>query len=157
MSPYNNKGQWVSTYPNPQNKPIVEGYRICALHFAEAPWVDWDKDIIYKMENTATGMFKNETLALEHDSGAIPITREELLRATSKDYIMNEEPDRASIGRPAIMGIDYGPVNSDSSNTVISIVQPRGDKLQVVFAKKFVGKQASYTFIHNEVPRLMKK
>jgi hypothetical protein len=55
------------------------------------------------------------------------------------------------------MGVDYGPVNSENSNTVISIVQQRGHGLEVVFAKKYVGKEADYAFIHKDIPRLMKK
>jgi hypothetical protein len=56
------------------------------------------------------------------------------------------------------MGIDYGPVNSENSNTVISILQLRGNgEYHVVYMKKFLGKEADYAFIHKEVPRLMQK
>jgi len=56
------------------------------------------------------------------------------------------------------MGIDYGPINSTESNTVISIVQLRGiNEYRVVYMKKFLGKEADYGFIHDEVPRLMEK
>lgn len=135
----------------------MEGYRVCLLHFAHSPWVNWEKDVIYKMENTSTALFYNETLGLEYDAGAIPITKEEVIRACNSDIRMKEEPDDTSRGRLSIMGIDYGPVNSDNSNTCISIVQERDGKMQVVYAKKFLGKEADYSFIHKEIPRLMKK
>jgi hypothetical protein len=31
------KGEWVSTYSNTKDKPTLEGYRVCLLHFAKAP------------------------------------------------------------------------------------------------------------------------
>ena len=135
----------------------MEGYRVCLLHFAESPWVDWHRDVIFKMENHSTGLFYNETLGLEYDSGAIPITKEELIRACNPELPLSETPDRRSIGRPSIMGIDYGPVNSENSFTCVSILQERGGKLQVVYAKKFLGKESDYSFIHEEVPKLFKK
>lgn len=109
------------------------------------------------MENTSKALFHNETLGLEYDSGSIPITKEELIRACNSDFRMTGEPGKQSKGRKSIMGIDYGPVASDTSNTVVTILQERGGTLQVVYAKKFVGKEASYGHIHREIPKLMKK
>lgn len=136
---------------------MVEGYRICRLHFAHSPWVDWDKDILYKRENQSKALFYNETLGLEYDAGSIPITKEELMRSCNTEFRMTGEPDKHAKGRRSIMGIDYGPVASDSSNTVITILQEREGRLQVVYAKKFTGKEASYAHIHEEIPKLMKK
>lgn len=152
----NTKGQWVSTYTT-NNKSPLEGYRVCLLHFSESPWVNWQNDIIYKRENTSKALFYNETLALEYDAGSIPITREEIIRACSPELKMDPEPDKSSKGYPSILGIDYGPVNSEDSHTVISISQVRNGILQIVYAKKFLGKEASYAYIHKEIPKLMQK
>lgn len=151
------KGEWVSTYDSATTKPFLEGYRVCLLHFAHAPWVDWQRDVITKMENTSTALFYNETLGLEYDSGAVPITKAEIIAACNSDMMLSEDPPPDCIGRPSIMGIDYGPVNSQSSFTCISIIQQRENKLQVVYAKKFIGKEADYSFIHEEIPKLFHK
>jgi hypothetical protein len=55
------------------------------------------------------------------------------------------------------MGIDYGPINSENSHTVITIMQKRGDRYHVVYIKKFLGKEADYAYIHKVVPDLMEK
>lgn len=55
------------------------------------------------------------------------------------------------------MGIDYGPVNSDKSFTNISIVRRRSGQFEVLYGKRYVGKEAEYSFIHSDVVRLMKK
>lgn len=69
---------------------------------------------------------------------------------------MREKPDTLAGSYKSVMGIDYGPVNSTDSYTIISIVQLRGDgKFHNVYAKRFTGKEADYAFIHQEVPRLM--
>jgi len=151
------KGEWVSTYSTAGNRPYIEGFRVCLLHFAHSPWVDWQSDVMYKMENTSTALFYNETLGLEYDSGAIPITEEELMRACNDLRKLSDDVPSDCIGRPSIMGIDYGPVNSENSRTVITILQQRGSKIVVVYAKKFLGKEADYAFIHEEIPKLFAK
>lgn len=151
------KGEWVSTNTNPSKPPIHEGFRVCALHFSHSPWVDWQKDIINKMENQSQQLFYNETLGLEYDSGSVPITRQQLLNACDDNTPLNELPDKHAQGRVSIMGIDYGPQNSDNSNTVISILQERGGYLQVVYAKKFLGKEADLSNVHEEIPKLMER
>ncbi len=152
------KGEWVSTYSQASLPPELTGYRVCLLHFAKAPWVDWNKDILQKRRNVSTALFKNEVLALEHDEGVAPITRKELITACVESSPMNEEPSSLEKSYESVMGIDYGPINSTESNTVISVVQMRAEgMMHVVYAKKFIGKEADYVFIHNEVPRLMAK
>lgn len=135
----------------------MEGFRVCLLHFAHSPWVDWQRDVIYKMENHSAALFHNETLGLEYDSGSSPITKEEIIRACNPNQPMVEEPRPGDTAQLTIMGIDYGPVNSDSSYTCVSIVQENAGKFQVKYAKKFTGKEADYSFIHEEVPKLFKK
>ena len=55
------------------------------------------------------------------------------------------------------MGVDYGPVNSDRSNTVVTILQERAGEYRVVWMKKFKGKEADYAHIHRELPKLFEK
>lgn len=150
------KGEWVSTYSALQ-KPQIEGFRVSALHFSHAPWVDWQKDIIYKMENQSRQIFYNETLGLEYDSGSVPITKQELINACDENTPLLPEPDAHAKGRLGIMGIDYGPVSSENSNTVVVVLQERGGYLQIVYAKKFLGKEADPAYIHEEIPKLMEK
>ena len=109
------------------------------------------------MEHQSTALFHNETLGLEYDSGSIPITKEEIIAACNPDLRMQPTPDKHAVGRTTIMGIDYGPVNSEKSHTCISIMQEREGNIQVVYAKKFLGKEADYSYIHKEVPRLFKE
>ena len=72
---------------------------------------------------------------------------------------MHHRTDAGSTGTAInVMGIDYGPVNSDQSYTCISIVRViDSDKFEVMWGKRFVGKEAEYSFIHKEIPRLMEK
>mgnify|MGYP006409376129 CR=1 FL=1 len=150
-------GRWVQTG---EEDATVEGWRVCLLHFSKAPWVDWQKDVIEKMKITSKAIFYNETLALAFDDGVAPVTRSQVKKCCTGPRISHGDPDltKDSINAfPRILGIDYGPVNSDSSNTVISIVQKRGPKFHVLYAKKFLGKEADYAFIHDEVPRIMNK
>jgi len=148
------KGQWVSSYSLSAKKPKREGFRVCALHFAGAPWVQWERDIIHKMENRPKQIFFNETLALEYDGGSVPITRQQLYQFSSTKR-MNEKPDRMEVGYATFSGIDYGPESSDNSNTVLVNIQRRPGYYLVVYAKKFLGKEANFTYIHEEVPKIM--
>ena len=38
------KGEWISNHSLDQEKEL-EGYRVCLLHFAKSPWVDWKRDV----------------------------------------------------------------------------------------------------------------
>lgn len=154
LKPYT--GEWVSSYDPDKPKPAIEGYRVCLLHFAGAPWVNWNKDVIYKYENTKKSLFYNEVLALEFDEGAAPITKPEIQAVCDEDKIMSTSLSALEQSYPCMMGVDYGPINSEASHTVISIVQNRADKFYILYAKKFQGKEADYSFIHREIPRLMK-
>jgi hypothetical protein len=135
----------------------MEGYRVCALHFAEAPWVDWKTDILKKRDRYSRASFFNEVLGLEYDDGVSPITEMELQACCDNDVALKSEPDNLDKSYASVMGIDYGPINSENSFTTISIIQKRLDKYHIVYMKKFVGKEADYAFIHREVPRLMRE
>lgn len=146
-------GEWVST--SPDMDVSLEGYRVCLLHFAKAPWVDWERDVINKRANTATGIFYNETLGLAYDEGVTPISEADIIACCDPDIVMKDEPDAQAQGYKSILGVDYGPVNSDRSNTVAVVAQARaGKKIHIVHMKKFLGKEADYSFIHRELPKM---
>ena len=50
---------------------------------------------------------------------------------------MEDKPDSLGAGYHSIIGIDYGPVNSDRSNTVVVVMQERAGEFRVVYMKKF--------------------
>lgn len=149
-------GQWVSTYSLTQ-KPKLEGFRVCLLHFDRAPWVKWERDVIGKRETYSLAKFHNEVLALEYDEGTSPITEADLVKSCRSEYIMTGEPNELDQSYKSIMGVDYGPINSENSHTVITIMQKRGDRYHVLYMKKFLGKEADYAYIHQVIPELMEK
>jgi intein/homing endonuclease len=149
-------GQWVSTYSLSQ-EPDLQGYRVCLLHFSGAPWVDWKRDVLEKQRHFSRAYFANEVLALEHDEGASPVTMDDIRACCDPNLVMTEEPSALDRSYTNVMGIDYGPINSENSYTVIVCLQLRGDVVHVVYAKRFMGKEADFSFIHSEVPRLMGK
>lgn len=148
-------GQWVSTYDQTRPTPTREGYRVCILHFANAPWVDWKRDVIAKYENTKKAYFYNEVLALEYDEGASPLTMQDIVGACDPEKEMSLEMTPLERSYPCVIGIDYGPINSEESHTIITVMQQRNDIMHVLYAKRFVGKEADYHYIHNEIPKLM--
>ncbi|MCB1713188.1 MAG: hypothetical protein KDH96_12160, partial [Candidatus Riesia sp.] len=147
------RGSWVRT--GPANADL-EGFRVCALQFANAPWVDWQKDIVKEMENSSRAVFFNEVLGIAYDPGVAPVTEEEV-RTCCSNQPMLDSPTEDMISRgPIYMGIDYGPANSEHSFTVVSILQPWQGKTHVLHMKRFTGKEADFHYIHNEVPRMFK-
>lgn len=154
-------GQWISTGPK---DATVEGFRVCLLNFANAPWVDWQRDVIEKRKNVSRAVFYNETLGLPYDDGVSPITKADAIACCTGhkmkgDSPADQEPNIEGDVRtfPTVMGIDYGPVNSEKSFTVVSIVQRKYGKFHVVYAKRFVGKEADYSFLHDYIPKLFAK
>ncbi len=148
-------GEWISTCPGDPSQAKLEGWRLSALHFANHFWINWDLDIVQKRETTSRAIFLNEVLALEHDDGVAPITEMEIQRACLSGVRLTEAPGRDAEEYRGMMGVDYGPINSENSHTVASVVQFRNDTFHVIYLKKFLGKESDYSFIHNELPRLM--
>ena len=91
---------------------------------------------------------------MEYDEGASPVTQNDIKLCCVGPRMANT-PNELDRSYPTVIGVDYGPINSEASYTVISCVQMRGDIAHVLFAKKFIGKEASYAFIHKEIPRIM--
>tara|TARA_Y100000310_G_C20450854_1_gene700633 strand:- start:237 stop:665 length:429 start_codon:yes stop_codon:yes gene_type:complete len=97
----------------------------------------------------------NETLAKPYDLGASPITKEQL-HACCGERGWEEAPTNKDGDRATFLGLDYGPINSDKSYTTLSIVRKISGRYEVLYGKRFVGKEAEYTVIHDEVTRLVK-
>ena len=122
--------------------------------FDRAPWVDWNKDVIEYRENNPEANFFNEVLGLEYDEGVLPVTEEEL-KACCTGGPLEHEPNKYYTGRPTYMGIDYGPINSKNSYTVVTIITRLDDgKFKLVYAKRYAGAEANYAYIHENVPKL---
>jgi len=149
MDPRN--GCWVRT--GPESAPL-EGFRVCALQFAGAPWVNWQKDIIFKYENEARALFFNEVLGLAYDPGVTPITEEEIQACCTGGPMRHDLTEDDFANGPIYLGIDYGPVNSENSFTVLSAIQPQDDgRIKVLYIKKYMGKEADFHHIHLDVPQ----
>jgi len=146
-------GQWVSTG---SKDPDMEGYRVCVLHFTYAPWIDWKRDVIEKRRRQPRAIFFNETLGLEYDEGTSPITKQDIVNCCDPSFSIKTPPNPREIPS-TIMGLDYGPVNSEKSHTVSAVVSTEGSKYRVHHMKKFLGKEADYAYIHKEVPRMLSR
>jgi len=149
-------GQWVRTNPKSQTSEktgqfMFEGFRISVLMFAHAPWVDWQKDVYLPFQTKPRGIFLNEYLGLAYDAGVQPITEADI-RACCTGGPMRTEPDSYTRSYSTFMGIDWGPINSENSKTVLSVLQRRGTTTEIIFMKKFIGKESDYAFIHRNIP-----
>lgn len=151
-------GQWVRTNPDSKisdknGEYIFEGFRVSVLMFAHAPWVDWQKDVLIPYERKPRGLFLNEYLGIAYDAGAQPITEGEI-RACCTGGPMRKEPDGYVTGANRFMGVDWGPINSEKSKTVMSVLMRRSDgKTEVVYMKKYEGRESDYAYLHREIPR----
>ena len=149
------QGQWVST-GDPTARTI--GFRVNLLMFASAPWVDWQRDVIeYRKTCSSDATFYNEVLGLEYDDGVQPITLADLRRCATGGPMV-EDPTSLDLSTTfTTLGLDYGPVNSNKSKTVVSVIQKRNEKIKVLYLKRYKGHEADYSFIHGDVPKLYAK
>ena len=143
-------GQWVIT--GDRNSDSV-GFRVNLLMFADAPWVRWKKDVINLRESaTSEAQFFNEVLGLEYDDGIQPVTLADIKKCCTKAPNLKKK-DITVNANPIALGIDYGPVNSKKSKTVLCTMQRRGDKYKILGLKKYAGHEADYFYIHQDVPK----
>jgi len=124
--------------------------------FAKAPWVNWQRDVIKYRNTFSEGTFFNEKLGLEYDSGVKPVTMMEI-KACCGNYPILSEPTAVTLSTPTYLGLDYGPVNSKKSNTVLVVLQNAGEKIRVVYAKKYIGPEADFVYIHEDIPKQFHK
>lgn len=157
-------GQWVRTNPssetsNKTGEYIFEGFRVSVLMFAHAPWVDWQKDVWIPYQQKPRGIFLNEYLGLPYDAGVAPVTEAEI-RACCTGGPMRQEPDSYTYVAPRFMGIDWGPINSANSKTIMSVCSRRVDhdgKVEFLYLKKFDGRESDYAYLHAEIPHQFQK
>ena len=150
-------GTWVRTNgtsvkDRETGEYITEGFRISVLMFAHAPWVNWQKDVYLPYLNSSRGLFFNEKLGLSYDTGVSPVTEEEI-KACCTGGPMRNAPDRHVADYVTFMGADWGPINSQESKTVMSVLQKRGETIEVLYLKRFEGKEADYAYLHDFIPR----
>jgi intein/homing endonuclease len=159
LSPKN--GVWVRTNDaSVKNKNtgayLWEGFRISVLQFSNAEWVDWQRDVYLPFITKPKAIFFNEFLGLAHDAGVAPITEDEI-RACCTGGPMLSEPDPMIKSYPTNIGIDWGPVNSSNSHTVLSVMQRRLGLTYVVYMKRFEGHEADFAFLHDNIPTIFRK
>lgn len=149
-------GQWVRTNKdsiihNETNRYLHEGFRINVLMFAHAPWVDWQKDVWLPFQQKPRGLFLNEYLGLSYDAGVQPITEAEI-KACCTGGPMRTDSDSYTMSYPCFLGIDWGPINSENSRTVLSVIQKRGAKYEVLYLHKYEGRESDYSYLHRHIP-----
>jgi hypothetical protein len=149
-------GQWVRTNSDAEkatgtNDYLFEGFRISVLMFAHAPWVNWQTDVFLPFQTKSRGIFFNEYLGLPYDAGVAPVTEEEI-KACCTGGPMRYEPDKKCLDYQNFMGMDWGPINSEMSKSLMTILQPRGDITELLYIKKFEGKEADYAYLHDFIP-----
>lgn len=150
-------GLWVRTDPESTRSDetgeyLFEGFRVSVLMFAHAEWVNWQTDVYLPYQTKSRGIFFNEYLGIPFDAGVAPVTEEEI-KACCTGGPMQNEPNAHIRDYPLFMGMDWGPINSEMSKTLMSILQQRGDMTEVVYLKKYEGKESDYAFLQNEVPK----
>ena len=144
-------GRWVST--GDPTSPM-QGFRVSILMFDKAPWVDWQKEVIDFRKRNSPAVFYNEVLGLPYDDG-ISLISEADIRACCTGDAMTQVPTGATSKRVSYLGVDYGPINSNNSNTVVVAIQKMpGGIPKVVFAKKYLGIEADHAHIMEDIPRL---
>jgi hypothetical protein len=154
-------GTWVRANNNSAKSErtgeyIFEGFRINILMFSHAPWVDWQKDVWIPFNEKPRGLFLNEYLGLAYDSGVSPISEQEI-RACCTGGPMRKEPDAYTSSYPRFMGLDWGPINSENSATVMSIILRKGSTSEVVYLKRFLGRESDYSYLHGQIPAEYRK
>lgn len=143
-------GMWVSTGKKANEKYKLTGFRVCALHFYGAPWVQWQRDIITPYETQPRNVFFNEVLGLEYDDGVSPLTEEDIQKCCTGGPMITG-PNMHTMMQPIFIGLDYGPINSADSYTLMLVMQREGKRTRVLYAKRYEGKEADFTFVHRDV------
>jgi intein/homing endonuclease len=158
-------GKWMCFNPRGSR----QGYRIPQLM---VPWIvgtydQWDK-LLWKRDNYPMGQFYNEVLGLSYDSSTKPITRSEIIACcdASKSFIKFPfTPETVSRCRNMVLsaGVDWGEGTDGSgktpsgklkvaSYTVLTIgYYPVPNRFEVIFAKKYIGKESDPDYIIKDI------
>ena len=163
-------GQWVQTTKD----AAYQGFRIPQLM---VPWKldpqTWKDEIVWKLENYDEGEFHNEVLGISFDNAAKPVTRQELVQCCwpannlgvdlSRPVMPSKIPPIFKRSR-LFMGVDWGEGRAGKgpggrmkrpSFTVVSIGAMAGDKIAVIYQKRYEGKEADKDYVLKDVGRLM--
>jgi hypothetical protein len=145
------KGKWIAF----SNNRDIMGYRIAQLM---TPWFNGNatkwKEIIWKLEHYAKGLFNNEVLGLSYDSASKPVTRTELITCCSSKHPFRTAPDAYTDSLIVFAGVDWGEGVDGSergmkgklknaSYTVLSLgayISPT--HFHVFFMKRYMGEEA---------------
>lgn len=103
-------GKWVSFSDN----RYTMGFH---LNQIMVPWMQTEnkwQEVVHKLETYPKGQFYNEVLGISFDSASKPITRSELIAATSPKWPMRMHPDEYTKNWQCVMGVDWG-TGSDGS------------------------------------------
>jgi hypothetical protein len=138
-----------------------KGFRISQLM---VPWIPWKPtpgapdSILYKLENYEESSFYNEVLGLPHDLAEKPITQEDL-RKCCDEAIDNEEANLERLMKNSVAifaGIDWG-TKTLKSYTVFTAGYFDGQYFRIVFAKRYEGPEADYSFCLKDIQRIINK
>ena len=162
-------GQWQSTVKGKR----MRGYRIPQLM---VPWIrEWGgepwKTLVHEMEIYPEAQFYNEILGLSYDNAAKPVTRADIaMNCSSSCHFLDLNkpiPDKYSRGI-LFAGVDWGEGNDgtgkdimgkkrNASYTILTIGGMVGQKFQVVFMKKYMGKEADPDFVVTDIFNICKR
>lgn len=145
------QGQWIAFSPGRD----IMGYRIAQLM---TPWFNGNptkwKEIIWKMEHYAKGLFYNEVLGLSYDSASKPVTRTELISCCSSHHPFRLKPDNYTSSLQIFAGVDWGEGSDGSergmkgrlknaSYTVLTLGAYITPKIfHVFYMKRYTGEEA---------------
>ena len=118
----------------------VDGYRLPYI-ILHQDYIDW-KDLFFKCRNHDTGTLMNETFGVSYDNGVKPLTREQLIAACDPQWKLWSEVPTDYLGQKFYAGIDWGGGNTGFTVLTIGFFDPSVQKFRVVFAKRFIGKEA---------------
>lgn len=130
---YPQTGRWIITNPGAP----IEGYHISQLG---VPWLDWKKDILFKLAHYPSNRFYNEVLGLSYDSGSKPLTMAHLRQCCNQERTDWWKHDVGYIPRPLFAGIDWA-LTAEKSFTILTIGAwlPYPEKFVIIFQKKYDG------------------
>jgi len=131
-------GEWVARHPF--NRDWV-GWHVSQLMCVRPRgWVEWDK-ILEKYNRYKRYLFFNEVLGVPFDLGAKPVTIDQIKACCLPEYRMEEFLPRSA---PAFAGLDWQMDSTSlSSYTVLVIYAVVGNRLKLVYAKRYTGLEAA--------------
>ena len=150
------EGCWVKG----NNSPEVEDFSGFCLPYIilYKKYIDW-KDLFFKIRKWDTGKLMNEVFGQSYDNGAKPLTREQLIAACDSGRKMWLEIPGPFQHHQIYAGIDWGMGKTTKSTgyTVLTIGYfcQITQKFKVVFAKRFIGREAEPELMVPELQRLL--